>query len=95
MDVGRTPLILLDTAVSTNSEGDRSITDRLYSGDRPHRIEQEMILGVGGARALTALGLNVSLHHLNEGHAGFLVFELIDRVIGHGDLGRSCRGDQR
>ena len=86
MAVGRISLLLLDTAVPTNDEADRSITDRLYSGNQHHRLEQEMILGVGGARALSALGLNVSLHHLNEGHAGFLTFELVDRIIVDGDL---------
>lgn len=85
-DVGRTPLILLDTEVAGNSEADRSITDRLYGGDRRHRLEQEMVLGVGGARALAALGRDVSVHHLNEGHAGFLALELIDRLIVDGDL---------
>ena len=87
LDVGRVPLLLLDTEVGANSEEDRAIGDCLYGGDRRHRLDQEMVLGVGGARALAALGWDVPVHHLNEGHAGFIVFELIDRVIEDGDLG--------
>ena len=86
VDVGRIPLILLDSRVESNSSHDREITDRLYIGFGQHRVDQEMILGVGGARALTALGWDIAVHHLNEGHAGFIVFELIDRVIEGADL---------
>ncbi len=86
IDVGRVPLLLLDTNVDTNSEHDRRITDRLYAGDRAHRLEQEMVLGVGGARALAAMGWSIELHHLNEGHAGFIVLELLDRINGGADL---------
>lgn len=86
IDVGRTPLILLDTYVSSNSERDREIADRLYIGFTNDRVNQEMILGVGGARALAALGWPVAVHHLNEGHAGFINLELIDRVISDGDV---------
>jgi starch phosphorylase len=86
MDVGRTRLVLLDTDVPANAAADRKITDRLYSGDRQHRLEQELILGVGGTRALAALGWDLPVYHLNEGHAGFLVLELIDRAIENGDL---------
>jgi starch phosphorylase len=86
MDVGRTRLVLLDTDVPENAAADRKITDRLYSGDRQHRLEQELILGVGGTRALSALGWDLPVYHLNEGHAGFLVLELIDRAIENGDL---------
>ncbi len=86
IDVGRIPLLLLDTHVAENSESDRSIGDRLYGGDRAHRLDQEMVLGVGGARALAALGWDPTVHHLNEGHAGFIALELIDRVISGGDL---------
>lgn len=80
IDVGSVPLLLLDTDVDGNSDHDRNITDRLYSGDRSHRLEQEMVLGIGGARALEAMPWDIELHHLNEGHAGFIVLELIDRV---------------
>lgn len=81
LDVGAVGLIVLDTDLDTNPADDRHITDRLYGGDRRRRVRQEMILGVGGARALSALGWNPSVHHLNEGHAGFLILELIDRRI--------------
>ena len=81
LTVGRVSLVLLDTDLPFNAGPDRSITDRLYGGDRLHRIEQELVLGVGGARALAALGWNPSVYHLNEGHAGFLLLELLDREI--------------
>jgi glycogen phosphorylase len=80
MQVGRIPLLLLDTDLVTNAAHDRAITDQLYSGDRRHRLEQELVLGVGGARAVEAIGWNPGVHHSNEGHAGFLTIELIDRV---------------
>lgn len=76
-DVGRIPLFLLDTHVEGNSERARHITDRLYGGDQEHRVRQEMILGVGGVRALRAMGLSPRVYHLNEGHAGFLALERI------------------
>jgi starch phosphorylase len=84
MSVGRIQLVLLDTDHPDNSPEDRCITDRLYSGDRRHRIEQELVLGVGGARALAALGISPRVFHLNEGHAGFLILELLDRRIADG-----------
>lgn len=86
LQVGGVPLILLDTYVDSNRPKDRDITDGLYIGTRQHRLDQEMILGVGGARALEALGMDIAVHHLNEGHAGFIVLELIDRIIEAGDL---------
>jgi glycogen phosphorylase len=86
LDVGRIPLVFLDTDLEANSEADRTIGDRLYSGDRRHRLDQEMVLGVGSGRALAALGWDIQVHHLNEGHPGFLIFELVDRVIEGGDL---------
>lgn len=86
IDVGRIPLLVLDTDLDTNSDGDRLIGDCLYGGDREHRLDQEMVLGVGGARALGALGFHIPVHHLNEGHAGFIALELIDRVIEDADL---------
>ncbi len=86
LDVGRIPLLLLDSDLEVNNPDDRNLSDRLYGGDRRHRLDQEMLLGVGGARALAALGWDVAVHHLNEGHAGFIVLELLDRVIEQGDL---------
>jgi starch phosphorylase len=84
MDVGRIALLLLDTDVDINSKADRTISDRLYSGDRRHRIEQELVLGVGGNRALDALGWDAPIRHLNEGHAGFLILDLLDAQIAAG-----------
>jgi glycogen phosphorylase len=80
LDVGRIPLLLLDTDIQVNTEADRAITDRLYSGDRLHRLEQEFVLGVGGARAVAAMGWNPGVYHSNEGHAGFLTLELLDQA---------------
>lgn len=81
MWVGATRLILLDTDVDSNSDGARKITDRLYAGDRRHRLSQELILGVGGVRALRALDLTPDVYHLNEGHACFLLLELLAELI--------------
>jgi starch phosphorylase len=86
LEVGRIPLLLLDTNLESNSPADREISDRLYGGDRGHRLEQEMLLGVGGAKALAAHGWDIQVHHLNEGHAGFIILEMIDRVIEGSDL---------
>jgi starch phosphorylase len=73
--VGHVRLYLLDTDVPPNSEADRGIAHRLYGGDRRTRLEQEIVLGVGGVRALFALGLAPTVWHINEGHAAFLVLE--------------------
>lgn len=73
--VGRISLFLLDTDVDGNSDEDRLITGHLYGGDEDTRIRQEMILGVGGLRALHALGLDPDVCHLNEGHSAFLAVE--------------------
>lgn len=72
------PVIFLDTDVSENSEPDRRITDTLYGGDQNMRVLQELILGVGGARMIRALGYPAdTIHHMNEGHAAFLLLELL------------------
>lgn len=73
--VGRVTLYLLDANSPTNSPSDRGITNQLYGGDREMRLQQEMALGIGGWRALTALGLRPQVCHLNEGHAAFAVLE--------------------
>ncbi|HEX7094608.1 MAG TPA: alpha-glucan family phosphorylase, partial [Acidimicrobiales bacterium] len=83
-DVGAVPLYLLDTYLAENAHEDRMITDRLYGGDQEHRLRQEIVLGIGGARALAALGIEPVKYHLNEGHAGLLVLELIDRQLRRG-----------
>ena len=79
--VGATTLLTLDTNVSENDAAARAITDRLYSGDRRHRLEQELVLGVGGVRALRALGIDPLVFHLNEGHACFLLLELLAEQV--------------
>lgn len=75
VQVGRIPLYLLDTNIPLNSSEDQNITDQLYGGDREMRIKQEILLGIGGYRALRALGLQPSVFHLNEGHSAFLTLE--------------------
>ena len=75
--VGRTPLFLLDTDLPENPDDLQLITDRLYGGDVEHRLRQEMLLGIGGVRALEALGIPARVFHTNEGHAGFLGLERI------------------
>lgn len=76
LQVGRVPLYLLDSNIPRNdATGYRMITDRLYGGDVVHRIEQEMLLGIGGMRALRALGIEPHALHINEGHAAFSLFE--------------------
>jgi starch phosphorylase len=75
VQVGRTTLLLLDSDVDGNPPEDRELTARLYGGDERARIRQELLLGVGGARALRALGYNPGVAHLNEGHSAFAALE--------------------
>ena len=82
--VGSIELYVLDTNVSGNSPAARMITDRLYSGDNEHRVRQELILGIGGLRALSALGICPDIFHLNEGHAGFMLLELLEGELQRG-----------
>jgi glycogen phosphorylase len=77
MKVGRCDLLLLDSNVDGNEPEDREVTSRLYGGDGRTRIRQELLLGVGGFRALKAMGITPGLLHLNEGHSGFAVLEAI------------------
>ncbi len=77
VEVGRTTLLLLDSAVPENNESDRLLTARLYGGDARVRIRQELLLGIGGVRALHALGITPSVLHLNEGHSAFAGLEMI------------------
>lgn len=73
--IGHITLFLLDTDMPANTETDRNITHQLYGGDKHTRIQQEMILGIGGSRALSEIGLKPTVWHINEGHAAFLVLE--------------------
>ena len=77
IQVGRVPLYLLDTDVAENDPRDRDLTARLYGGDEEMRIRQEIVLGIGGLRALRTLNITADVCHMNEGHAAFLSLELI------------------
>ena len=73
--VGNVRLVLLDTGIETNDAKDRAITYQLYGGDQETRIAQEIVLGIGGVRALRRLGLQPTVWHVNEGHAAFQIIE--------------------
>ena len=79
--VGRVPLYLLDTDIPENAPNDRALSARLYSGDLEKRISQEILLGIGGLRALRVLGYNPSVWHMNEGHSAFLILEQIREKV--------------
>jgi starch phosphorylase len=81
IQVGRVPLYLLDSNIPQNSADDRAITGRLYGGDHDMRIRQEMVLGMGGVRALRALGKPPTVCHMNEGHSAFCGLERIRDFI--------------
>jgi starch phosphorylase len=82
--VGRVPLYLMDSDVETNKPEDRMLTARLYWSDLDRRVMQEIVLGVGGVRALRALGYNPSVWHMNEGHAAFLTLERARELVAGG-----------
>jgi glycogen phosphorylase len=81
VDVGRVRLYLLDSDVEGNAASARTVTDHLYGGDEEHRIQQEILLGMGGVRALEALNEHPQVFHMNEGHAGFLSLERIRILV--------------
>lgn len=81
LQIGRINLFLLDTNVPQNSPDDRQITHQLYGGDREMRIQQEILLGIGGIRALDALGMTPQVCHMNEGHSAFLALERIRKTM--------------
>ncbi len=86
VQVGRTPLFLLDSNVKENSARGREITSTLYGGDREMRIRQEILLGIGGVRALRAMGLSPTVYHMNEGHSAFLAVERIRALMNERNL---------
>ena len=87
MDVGRVKLYLLDTNIPANPRPeDRAISAQLYGGDNDTRIRQEIVLGIGGMRALHALGLKPTVFHMNEGHSAFLAVERIRLLMREGRL---------
>jgi starch phosphorylase len=82
MDIGRVKLYLLDTNIPENVRPeDRGITGQLYGGDNDTRIRQEIVLGIGGIRALDELGLKPTVYHMNEGHSAFLALERIRQLM--------------
>lgn len=82
--VGRVPLYLLDSNVEGNSTADRSLTSRLYTSDLELRISQEIILGIGGVRAIRLMGYNPAVWHLNEGHSAFMSIERLQELVSSG-----------
>ncbi|WNR45577.1 alpha-glucan family phosphorylase [Paenibacillus roseipurpureus] len=79
--VGRNLVYLLDSDHDANNEGDRSLTAQLYGGNQEMRIAQEIVLGIGGVRALRALGIYPNVYHINEGHAAFLALERLKELL--------------
>ena len=84
LQVGRITLYLMDTDVPLNGPSDRELSARLYGGDREIRISQEIVLGIGGVRALRALGISPAAWHINEGHAAFLNLERCRELVASG-----------
>jgi starch phosphorylase len=84
LNVGRVKLVLLQTNIPENNPNDRQLTDRLYISDPELRISQEILLGIGGFRALKALGHNPSIYHMNEGHSAFLTLERARELVQQG-----------
>jgi len=91
LQTGRIALYLMDTDVPPNAPADRELSARLYGGDRDMRISQEIVLGIGGVRALRALGITPAAWHLNEGHAAFLNLERARELISNGLNFREAR----
>jgi starch phosphorylase len=87
------PIYLLDTDVEGNSGWDRGLTDHLYGGDTNYRLQQEIVLGMGGARMANALGHKANVYHMNEGHAALLTLALIESQMGGGPLGAPTESD--
>lgn len=85
LDVGRVPLYLLDASFAANPEPLRVLTRRLYQGDRRIRLQQEIILGIGGVRLLRALAQDFEVYHLNEGHCALVALELLRERLAAGD----------
>jgi glycogen phosphorylase len=87
------PIYLLDTDIEENSGWDRGLTDHLYGGDTNYRLQQEIVLGMGGVRMANALGYRVNVYHMNEGHAALLTMGLLERQLGGGPLGAATEAD--
>jgi len=87
------PIYLLDTDLDGNSGWDRGLTDHLYGGDTNYRLQQEIVLGMGGVRMAHALSHRVNVYHMNEGHAALLTLALIESESGGGPLGPPTESD--
>ena len=87
------PIYLLDTDLDENSGWDRGLTDHLYGGDTNYRLQQEIVLGMGGVRMAKALGLRVNVFHMNEGHAALLTLALLEGEMGGGPQGDANEAD--
>lgn len=85
LPVGRVPLYLLDTDIPDNSWEDRALTHQLYGGNNEHRLKQEILLGIGGVRAMEAMNFHGDVYHCNEGHAAFMGLERIRNLVSSGD----------
>jgi glycogen phosphorylase len=86
-------IYLLDTDLDENSGWDRGLTDHLYGGDTNYRLQQEIVLGMGGARMARALGFNINVYHMNEGHAALLTLALLESEMGGGPLSAPTASD--
>ena len=87
------PIYLLDTDLDGNTGWDRGLTDHLYGGDTNYRLQQEIVLGMGGVRMAHALGYQINVYHMNEGHAALLTLALLERQLGGGPLGAATEAD--
>ena len=87
------PIYLLDTDLDVNSGWDRGLTDHLYGGDTNYRLQQEIVLGMGGVRMAHALGLRINVYHMNEGHAALLTLALLESQLGGGPEGAATDSD--
>jgi len=87
------PIYLLDTDIDGNSGWDRGLTDHLYGGDTNYRLQQEIVLGMGGLRMASALGAEVNVYHMNEGHAALLTLALLESQMGGGPPGIATEAD--
>lgn len=84
LSVGRIPLYLLDTHLAQNSSEAKAITSRLYAGGQDLRLRQEILLGIGGVKALQCMGLSPDVYHLNEGHSAFLTLARVEQAVAKG-----------
>jgi len=87
------PIYLLDTDLDVNSGWDRALTDHLYGGDTNYRLQQEIVLGLGGVRMANALGMKVNVYHMNEGHEALLTLALLESEMGGGPLNSPTDAD--